>query len=233
MAGTHPETIDWTDFWTDASDDDRESASPSAAVLTDVLSDFFAERGVPGTFADVGCGAGVTSFFVAENYDTEVTGYDAAEPVLAENRERAREDGVENVSFERGVLPDWNPGVEFDVVVCYATMCYVADSEGALRALYDAVAPGGVLILGYTNRFAKAHYENVVANPPDPDEAGRDIDPDRFAERFSLVLSDESTLSYRQIHDALDTWPRSLWEVVEKPDQRWMWRNHPVVWVPK
>lgn len=191
MAGTHPETIDWTDFWRAASDEDRESASPSAAVLTDVLTDFFAERGVPDTLADVGCGAGATSFFVAENYDTEVVGYDAAEPVLAENRERARDEDVENLTFERGVL-----------------------------------------LLGYTNHFGKSHYENVVPNPPDPEDAGRKIDPDRFAERFSLVLSGESTLSCRQIQDALDTWPRSLWKVVDKPEKRWMWRNHPVVWVP-
>ncbi|SEW22858.1 hypothetical protein [Halobacterium jilantaiense] len=43
----------------------------------------------------------------------------------------------------------------------------------------------------------------------------------------------ESTLSDDAMHSALGTWPRSFWEVVEKPEQRWAWRNHPLVWVPE
>ncbi|MEE6209371.1 class I SAM-dependent methyltransferase [Salarchaeum sp. III] len=229
---THTETIDWNRFWSTADDEDYDSATPSTNVLRDVLADFLNERGTPERFADVGCGPGVVSFFVADEYDAEVVGYDAAQPILEENRERARQEGYENVTFEHGVLPDWNPDGEFDLVLCFGTLCYVADSKRALQALYDAVAPGGTLLVGYTNRYAKSHYESVVENPPNPEEAGREIDPERFADRFSLVLSGESTLSYRDIHDALGTWPRSPWEVVEKPE-RWMWRNHPLVWVPK
>ncbi|WP_330630842.1 hypothetical protein [Halocatena halophila] len=58
-------------------------------------------------------------------------------------------------------------------------------------------------------------------------------DPDRFAQRFRLVLEGESTLSYRQIHAAIGTWPRSFWEFTEKPDERWAWNHAPLVWIPK
>jgi len=72
------------------------------------------------------------------------------------------------------------------------------------------------------------------ADDDDRDEhAPGGVDPDRFEERFSLVLDRESILSYSQIRDALGTWPRSFWEVTEKPEQRWTWDHAPLVWVPK
>ncbi|MFC7189484.1 hypothetical protein ACFQL7_06215 [Halocatena marina] len=47
------------------------------------------------------------------------------------------------------------------------------------------------------------------------------------------MLAGESTLSYRQIHDALGTWPRSFWEFTDKPAERWAWHHAPLVWIPK
>lgn len=225
---THPDTIDWAAFWADADDEDRESANAAAHHVADLVPRFAAERGEPDTVADVGCGGGALTFAVADAFpDAEVTGYDAAAPVLAENRKAASERGVENVAFERGVLPGFDPDRQFDLVACCHTLEYVADSETALRSLYDAVAPGGDLVLTYTNDLGRAHYDRVLDDPPEP------VDPQRFAERFGLVVDGESTLSYDAIHDALGTWPRSAWEVVDKPDEQWVWRNHPLVWVPK
>jgi trans-aconitate methyltransferase len=224
----HPETIDWTAFWRDADDADRESANAAANHAADLVPAFAAERGGVDSAADVACGGAELTFSLADRFpDADVRGYDVAEPVLAENRERAASDGVENVAFERGVLPDFDPGREFDLVACCYALDYVADSEAALQTLYDAVAPGGDLVVTYTNRLGRAHFQRVVDDPPE------EVDPERYAERFSLVLAGESTLSYDAIHDALGTWPRSMWEVVDKPEERWAWRNHPLVWLPK
>lgn len=230
---THPDTVDWNRYWTEADEADREHATPSAHHARDLLDDLFAEKGVPDSFASVGCGPGVVAFHVAERHpETTVVGYDAAESVLAENRERAREEGVENARFEQAVLPGFDPGRRFDLVFCYGTLCYVPESERALRALYDAVAPGGHLVLGYTNRLARAHYCRRLE--ADDDEAGLSGEErEEFEERFRLVLDGETTLSYRQIHDAVGTWPRSFWEFTEKPEERWAWRHVPAVWLPK
>lgn len=231
---THDETIDWNRFWTDADDEDRDGATPSSHHVPGLLAEFVAETGVPDSFASVGCGPGVVAFDVAERHpETTVVGYDAAEPILAENRQRARERGVENVRFERAVLPAFDPGRQFDIVLCFGTLCYVAESERALDNLYEAVAPGGHLVVGYTNRLGRAHYRRVVENPPEGEDGTPEVDPERFARRFRLVLDGESILSYERIHDALDTWPRSFWSVTEKPEGRWAWRNHPLVYVPK
>ncbi|WP_440008567.1 class I SAM-dependent methyltransferase [Halomicrococcus sp. SG-WS-1] len=229
---THPETVDWNRYWSEADAEARASATPSAHHMRDLLADLFEAKGVPDSFTSVGCGPGVVAFDVAERHpDTTVVGYDAAESILAENRERAREENVENAEFERAVLPEFDPDRQFDVVFCYGTLCYVAESAPALRNLYGAVAPGGYLVLGYVNDQGRATYQGWLDAPDDhPDES---FDPERFEERFRLVVEGESTLSYRSIHDALGTWPRSFWEFTDRPDERWAWDHVPSVWVPK
>lgn len=230
---THADTIDWHSFWTDADEGDRADAAPSAHHATDAVVDFLAETGAPDAVADVGCGPGHVAFAVAERFpDADVVGYDAAEPVLAENRERARDRGV-HVDFERAVLPDFDPDRQFDVVFSYFTLCYVREVEDALRAMYDAVAPGGYLVFNYQNRLARAHWRRMADDPGEFLGEDSQFDADRFEDRFSLLLDGENLLSYDRIHDALGTWPQSVWSVVDKPDTRWAWRHHPLVFVPK
>jgi ubiquinone/menaquinone biosynthesis C-methylase UbiE len=150
MTGTtHSDTIDWDSFWSDADEDERDDASPASRHVVDALPEFFDARGRPDAFADVGCGPGVVAFDVAERYpDATVVGYDAADPVLADNRARAAQRDLDNLAFERTVLPEF-PDREFDYVFSYFTLCYVADVEAALRNMYDAVAPGGALVFNF------------------------------------------------------------------------------------
>lgn len=232
MTGTHPRTIDWDEYWRTADEDDREHATPSAHHVREALADFLAAVGRPDSAADVGCGPGVVTFDLAERYPgAEVVGYDVADAILDENRARADTDGIENVAFEHAALPEFDPGHEFDLVCCYGTLAYVSDSERALQALYDAVAPGGHLVLGYVNEFGAAHFRARHAELQESDDPDRD--PDAFGERFGLVMDEESTLSFDAIRNAVGTWPRSIWEVAEKPEKRWAWSHVPLVYVPK
>lgn len=227
-------TIDWNQYWQEADVGAREAASPSADYVLDALLEFLAETGDPGTYADVGCGAGAVVFGVAERYpETAVVGYDSAGPVIAENQDRVRETGHTNVSFQRTVLPAFDPGRQFDVVTCFFTLCYVADVERALRNLHDAVAPGGSLVFTYHNRFAQSVYRRVAESPADHlDESSR-FEPETYAERFQLVLDGRSLLSYERIHEVLGTWPQSVWSVAENTDRYGAWRHEPLVYVPK
>lgn len=239
-ADTFERTIDWSAYWREADDGDRAGASPSAEYVVDPLLEFLDERrgsgsrAGPESLADVGCGAGATAFAVAERYpDATVVGYDAAEAVLAENRERARREEVANVTFERAVLPDFDPGRQFEVVCAFFTLCYVEDVERALAALYDAVAPGGALVLTYHNRLARAQFRSVAASPEEHLGDESPFDPERYADRFELVLAGESLLSYEAIHETLGTWPQSVWSVVGTEDRYAAWRHNPLVYVPK
>jgi len=181
---THSDTIDWDSFWRAAGESEAADASPSGEHVVDALPEFFAERGRPDSFVDVGCGPGVVSFAMAERYpDATVVGYDAAESVLADNRERATEMGLDNLAFERTVLPAF-PDREFDAVFSYFTLCYVADVESALQNMYDAVAPGGHLIFNYHNRYARAYWQTMA---DDPDEY---LDPIRARWKAEMAPSD-------------------------------------------
>ncbi|NHN40623.1 methyltransferase domain-containing protein [Halorubellus sp. JP-L1] len=226
---THPETIDWNTFWRDADDAERESATPSTHHVRDLLDAFFDAKGVPDSFVSVGCGPGVVAFDVAHTFpETTVHGYDAARSIVDENRERATDEGIENAHFEQGVLPTFDPDRRFECVLCYGTLAYVEDSARALGALYDAVEPGGHLVLGYVNDGFSRHLQGVL---DDPAGHGKDLDAfDRaeFERRWRLVLDGRSTLSYDAIHDATGAWPRSFWEFAEKPEERWAWRHAPL-----
>jgi len=227
-------TIDWNLYWSEADDEDRDDANASVEFVADAFFEFLDETSDPDSYADVGCGGGVLALDVAERYpEATVVGYDAATPVLGANRERAREDGRENVSFERAVLPDFDPDRQFDVVSCFFTLCYVADVERALRNLYEAVAPGGRLVVTYHNRFAQSLFGRIAESPEEYLDESSAWDPDRFADRFELVIEGESVLSYERIHDALDTWPQSVWATAEDAEKYGAWRQNPLVYVPK
>lgn len=233
MAGQFSGTIDWDEYWETADETDSSDASPSATYTVKPLLEFFEKRGFPDSYADVGCGPGATVFEVAERYpNTSVYGYDAVAAVLEGNRERAREEGRANVAFEQATLPDFDPTQSFEVVTSFLTLCYVAEVEAALRALYDAVDEGGHLLLTYHNSLAQSMFQEMAEAPQEYLDEDGPWKPERFGERFELVLNGESLLSHREIHDILDTWPQSVWSVVES-ERYPAWRMNPLVFVPK
>ena len=227
-------TIDWNDYWDGSAEVSEDDANGGATLLLDPFAEFLAQTGGLESYADVGCGGGAVVFDVADRYpDATVVGYEAAEPVLAADRERAREEGVENVAFERAVLPAFDPERQFEVVSAFYTLCYVADVERALRNLYEAVAPGGSLVFTYHNRFARSIFESIAEAPGEHLDESAAWRPETFADRFELVIEGENLLSYDRIHDALGTWPRSVWSVTGEAERYPAWRQNPFVYVPK
>lgn len=227
-------TLDWEDYWTDADEDDRESSSPSAQLICEPLLEFLEKTNPPTSFADVGCGTGVLAEAVAERYPSAtVVGYDAARAVVEENRERVRREGPESVAYEQATLPAFEPGRQFDVVTCFYTLCYVADVEAALQALYHAVAPGGHLVFTYHNRMGSAHFRRMAEEPEQYFDEDSTFDAERFPERFQLLIEGENLLSYERIAEILGTRPRSVWSVAEDAEKYGAWRHNPLVYVPK
>lgn len=233
MTVSFDHTIDWSEYWQNSQNVESDDANASAAQLLGVVSDFLDWTGPPASYADVGCGGGAVVRSVAERYDeAAVVGYDAAEPVVEANRRSQGDSEEASPRFEQAVLPHFEPERQFDIVSCFFTLCYVPDTEAALRALYDAVTPGGYLVCTYHNRFAAALFRQFAANPQEHIPADSPWDPDTFADRFELVLREESTLSYRQIHDILGRWPQSIWSVVDV-EPYGARKLNPIVYVPK
>lgn len=227
-------TIDWDAYWAESGDVGADDANGSAAHLVDPVLSFLEWAGAPEAYADVGCGGGALTRAVGERYpDADVWGFDAAKPVVEANCERVRRSASETVQYERARLPAFDPGRQFDIVTCVFTLCYVPQVEAALEALYEAVAPGGYLVCTYHNRYAAALFRRFAAAPEErlPDDGA--WKPDRFADRFELVLEEESTLSYDRIHETLGTWPQSVWSVTPDVERYAAWRQNPLVYVPK
>lgn len=162
---------------------------------------FFERVGVPHTFASVGCGPAATEFELAERYpDTEFYCYDVARTVIEDNRELARERGLDNLAFAVAALPELDLDRTFDLVYCVATLYFVERVEDALRSLWEHVAPGGHLVVSY----------------PDDDlrEWVRDQD-DRKREFFSLVEAGTNVVTEADVERVLGTDVRSYWAAVD------------------
>ncbi|WP_439028308.1 class I SAM-dependent methyltransferase [Haloarchaeobius sp. DT45] len=181
-----------------------------------------AERpsGGPDSVASIGCGAAVDLFELAVRFpDTTFYGYDVSASVIRDNRRIADELGFDNVHFAVDALPDLGTGRRFDLVYCMATLYFVDDTEAAVQALYDRVAPGGRLVFNYPNRYTHTRFDREFTG------ARREL--------FRHVVEGDNLLSYRCIEELLGTRPRDYWALVGARDHSFVGRDTPCVAVAK
>jgi 2-polyprenyl-3-methyl-5-hydroxy-6-metoxy-1,4-benzoquinol methylase len=104
---------------------------------------------------DMGCGTGQLSLFLATG-DRLVVGADVTRASLALAADAARRFGVRGVRFVETDLRE--PGLRdgaFDVVTCSGVLHHTADPEASFRAVARLVRPGGLLVLGLYNAYAR------------------------------------------------------------------------------
>ena len=143
-------TINWDDYWETNTPSDLEEMKQGGKDMADRLEQFFDE--FPNSFLSVGCGFAFTLFTLADRHpDTTFVGVDTSRSVIIQNRKRANNQGIENLTFNEGKLPELTLNQTFESVYCYATLHYVADTESAVQSLYTHVQPGGTLIFHYPN----------------------------------------------------------------------------------
>lgn len=153
----------------------EETLNASLVPHTDVLLDA-AEVRPADRVLDVGCGTGATTRACARRTpDGDVLGVDLSSAMLRRARERAEDDGMQNVSFEQGdaqVHPF--PPERFDLVVSRFGIMFFADPVAAFANLRSATAPGG--------RLAAVVWQGVerndwIALPRTALALGRDLPP--------------------------------------------------------
>lgn len=114
---------------------------------------------------EVGVGSGVLVPTLTARYRH----YVGSDLVLAQGLERLVAPGCE-ARFERADLLDTAtiPRDAYDAIVCFSVLEHIHDSDGAARALAQALAPGGTLITGYpmvnrlmTKAFAAIGYKTI------------------------------------------------------------------------
>jgi trans-aconitate methyltransferase len=177
------------------------------------LSDYF--ESFPESLADVGCGPAHMLFELApEHPESDFVGFDAAKPIVQDNRSRAANRDIGNLTFHCESLPDFSADREFECITSIATLHYVADIETAITRLLAHLKPEGVLIFNYPNRHTRQMYRT---------------DPETNADRFELVLDGENLLTQNKIRRITNRQPESFWKAVNEDDWRAIGQTNPCV----
>ncbi|MFI0355886.1 class I SAM-dependent methyltransferase [Actinomadura sp. 9N407] len=170
---------------------------------------------------DVGCGNGQLTRLAAGR-GREAVGVDLSRPMLARAEERAREEGVGNVTFERGdaQVQPFRDG-EFDVAISRFGVMFFADPVAAFGNIRRALAPGGRLSFVAMGGLAGTDLGSVfkamdefLPQPTGPDGSG----PTMFADprRSEQVLGDAGFRNVECTHvEADQVWGGDLTDATE------------------
>lgn len=98
--------------------------------------------------ADIGCGHGASAILIAEAYpNSMVIGIDAHEASITTAMTRAAGAGIgANLKFEQALAKTYTE-TDFDLICFMDCLHDMGDPVGAARHAYDALKPGGTLLL--------------------------------------------------------------------------------------
>jgi SAM-dependent methyltransferase len=118
------------------------------------------ERGA--TVADVGCGHGSSTILMAKAYpNSTFVGSDYHAGSIETARERAKEAGVDNVSFEVAPAAGFT-GKDYDLVTMFDCLHDMGDPVGAGRHVKETLGPNGTWLI--VEPFAHDHLKDNL-NP--------------------------------------------------------------------
>jgi SAM-dependent methyltransferase len=115
------------------------------------------DASIPGDalIAEIGCGTGQMSLYLARA-DRQVVALDLSRAALSLGAAAARRWGIGQVSFvecDLGRLPIKHGA--FDIVYCSGVLHHTPDPAASFASIAKAVRPGGHVILGLYNRYAR------------------------------------------------------------------------------
>lgn len=97
--------------------------------------------------ADVGCGHGVSTLIMAKAFpNSRFVGVDFHALSIEEARARAREEGVQNVTFQVTTAKRLQ-GRDYDLVTIFDALHDMGDPVGACRHIARALKPGGTMMV--------------------------------------------------------------------------------------
>jgi SAM-dependent methyltransferase len=112
---------------------------------------------------DVACGYGYGSRIIAASLPKSYLGIDINHDLI-ENA--IAEYGNEIVDFKNGSITDLGFKEKYDVAICFETIEHVLEYEKAITSLYDALVPGGLLLISSPNRPVTSPLAKSISDPP-------------------------------------------------------------------
>ncbi|GAA1655588.1 class I SAM-dependent methyltransferase [Catellatospora bangladeshensis] len=110
---------------------------------------------------DVGCGDGYVTRWIASRLpEGSVLGVDPS-PRMIETA-RAADDRQANVSFQVGDVTTMAFGPDYDLVVSFNALHWVADQQAAYRNIAATLAPGGRVLVQFVCRGPRPSVEQVA-----------------------------------------------------------------------
>ena len=169
------------DFWDEryAGNETLWSGAPNAALVSET------RELRPGRALDVGCGEGADALWLA-GQGWDVTALDVSRVALERAARQAELAGAAMVGgtvrwLHAGLVEAALPAASFDLVSAQYPALLRTDENIAERALLDAVAPGGVLLI--------VHHPTPTAE----EAAAHGFDPDLYVSpaRVAALLDDD------------------------------------------
>lgn len=154
----------------------------------------------PGRALDVGCGEGADAIWLAGR-GWAVTAIDVSEIALSRARQAAGSAGVAVEWVSGDALRTRLPAGSFDLVSMQYPALPKAAGEAAVRALLDAVRPGGLLLAVYHD-LDDEHREHMKSRGVDPADY---VDADDLAG----LLGDDFTIETKSVEPRADPPPDS------------------------
>lgn len=170
--GVPSEAAEWDERYSGA--DRVWSGEPNGALVREVAAL------PPGRVVDIGCGEGADAIWLASS-GWDVTALDVSEVALDRARSRAVAAGTAVTWLHSGLLEANLPSGSFDLVSAQYPALRRTPGDDAERALLDAVAPGGTLLVVHHDIRDRAAVLEHGFDPDDwvgPRDVARLLGPD-------------------------------------------------------
>ena len=144
---------------------------------------------------DAGCGPGRLTIPLAQRVgpEGEVTAMDLQEGMLREVQDRARHANLNNIRFLRaGIGKGTLERDRFDRAVLITVLGEIPDREAALREIFEALKPGGILLVEETIRDPYFQTRSTVTRLAG---AAGFTEKEFSGNRFSYILTWEKSSS--------------------------------------
>lgn len=156
---------------------------------------------------DVGCGSGWLCALLLPF--GKVTGIDFTEEVLDRARYRNPE-----IRYITGDFFDAGFKDEFDVVVSMEVISHVTDQSGFIHKCWEALKPGGYLMLATQNKYVYEHRAETV--PPSPSQVRKWLTPRALRKML------ESEFEIVQLTSVYPDGHKGLLRFVNSPRLNWL-----------